>query len=331
MKLPAAAEDMQSAALTLFSTYASFAGSMMLIRSMANELVPSPVRTFLQSAIHSLLFSKQITIKVHEHLHDGMIRNQIYDAAEVYLRTKISPETKRFSIGKSPKQKSLNISLESGEEILDRFGEDIELKWKMSVDSQNKNSYERRLFELTFNKKFMDRVLEDYVPFVLGKSKDILDKEDKVVKLYTRANIGGDNGRGGWSSINLDHPATFETLAMDPELKKAIVDDLERFLKRKDFYRKVGKAWKRGYLLYGPPGTGKSSLIAAIANYLNFDIYDLELTSVFSNSELRRTLVSTTNRSIIVIEDVDCSVEMQDRRIGIPGQNDHKNKVRYFL
>ncbi|KAK9177111.1 hypothetical protein WN944_029130 [Citrus x changshan-huyou] len=42
---------------------------------------------------------------------------------------------------------------------------------------------------------------------------------------------------------------------------KTIMDDLERFLQRKEFYRRVGKAWKRGYLLYGPPGTGKSSLI----------------------------------------------------------------------
>ncbi|KAG5559856.1 hypothetical protein RHGRI_003221 [Rhododendron griersonianum] len=316
----------------MFSTYASFAGSMMLIRSMANELVPSPVRNYLQSVIHSF-FAKHITVKVHEHLNGGMIRNQIYDAAEVYLRTKISPDTKRFSIGKTPKQKSLSISLEIGEEILDRFGDDMELKWKMSIESQNNYGNEKRLFELTFNKKFMDRVLKDYVPFVLAKSKEITDKDDKVVKLYTRAGIpGGDDGhggggRGGWGSINLDHPATFETLAMDPELKKAIIDDLERFLKRKDFYKEVGKAWKRGYLLYGPPGTGKSSLIAAIANYLNFDIYDLELTSLCFDSELRRILVSTTNRSILVIEDVDCSVEMQDRRLGVERPNDRRSKL----
>jgi chaperone BCS1 len=76
----------------------------------------------------------------------------------------------------------------------------------------------------------------------------------------------------------------------------------------------VGKAWKRGYLLYGPPGTGKSSLIAAMANYLKFDIYDLELTNLRSNSELRRLLVSAANRSILVIEDIDCSVELKDRQ-----------------
>jgi chaperone BCS1 len=78
----------------------------------------------------------------------------------------------------------------------------------------------------------------------------------------------------------------------------------------------VGKAWKRGYLLYGPPGTGKSSLIAAMANYLKFDIYDLELTSIYSNSDLRRVLLSTTNRSILVIEDIDCNMEMRDRQQG---------------
>ncbi|KAL5760133.1 hypothetical protein ACOSQ2_018971 [Xanthoceras sorbifolium] len=101
---------------------------------------------------------------------------------------------------------------------------------------------------------------------------------------------------------------------MDPSLKQALIDDLDRFVKRRSFYRKVGKAWKRGYLLYGPPGTGKSSLIAAMANYLKFNIYDLELANIFNNSELRRLLVSTANRSILVIEDIDCSLELQNRQ-----------------
>ena len=76
-----------------------------------------------------------------------------------------------------------------------------------------------------------------------------------------------------WSAINLKHPATFKTMAMDSEQKRLILEDLDRFVRRKELYQRVGKAWKRGYLLYDPSGTGKSSLIAAIANYLKFDRY----------------------------------------------------------
>ena len=50
-----------------------------------------------------------------------------------------------------------------------------------------------------------------------------------------------------------------------------------------------------------------------MANYLNFDIYDLELTEVRCNSELRKILIATANRSILVVEDIDCSIELQDR------------------
>lgn len=76
-------------------------------------------------------------------------------------------------------------------------------------------------------------------------------------------------------STNLDHPATFDKIAMETKIKEPILKDLERFIRRKDFYRKAGKAWKREYLLYGPSGTGKSSLIAAMANHLKFDIYEI--------------------------------------------------------
>ena len=71
-------------------------------------------------------------------------------------------------------------------------------------------------------------------------------------------------------------------------------------------------------MLFGPPGTRKSSLIAAMANYLNFDIYDLRLTNLIGNSQLRQLLISTTNRSILVVEDIDCFLELQDRRAQQP-------------
>ena len=44
-------------------------------------------------------------------------------------------------------------------------------------------------------------------------------------------------------------------------------------------------------------------------------MYDLELTKVSDNSELRALLIQTTNRSIIVIEDIDCSVNLTADRL----------------
>ncbi|VVB18211.1 unnamed protein product [Arabis nemorensis] len=116
-----------------------------------------------------------------------------------------------------------------------------------------------------------------------------------------------------WESVNFEHPSTFDTMAMNDELKRSVMGDLDRFIKRKDFYKKVGKAWKRGYLLYGPPGTGKSSLVAAIANYLKFDVYDLQFASVKGDATLRRLLLATKNSSILVVEDIDCSVDLPTR------------------
>jgi chaperone BCS1 len=101
---------------------------------------------------------------------------------------------------------------------------------------------------------------------------------------------------------------------MEPDLKNIVIEDLNRFVKRKDFYKRVGRAWKRGYLLYGPPGTGKSSLVAAMANHLKFDVYDLQLANIMRDSDLRRLFLATGNRSILVIEDIDCSLDLPDRR-----------------
>ena len=111
-----------------------------------------------------------------------------------------------------------------------------------------------------------------------------------------------------------EHPKTFATLAMDPAKKKEVMDDLDAFRNGKDYYARVGKAWKRGYLLYGPPGTGKSTMIAAMANHLDYDVYDIELTSVRTNTDLRKLFIETTSKSIIVIEDIDCSLDLTGAR-----------------
>ncbi|TKY70423.1 mitochondrial chaperone BCS1-B [Spatholobus suberectus] len=309
---------------SIFSAYASMTASVMLLRSMANEIIPQPIRGYLFNAFRYLIKprSPALTLVIEE--STGIARNQVYDAAEVYLSTRVSPDNERLKITKSPKEKKLTIRLEKGEKVVDCFNGAC-FKWRFICAESEKNNpndhnsnisvrSEKRSFELSFPKKLKEMVLDSYLPFILDKAKEMKD-EERVLKMHT-LNTSYCYVGVKWDSINLEHPSTFETLAMEPELKNAVIEDLDRFVKRKDFYKRVGRAWKRGYLLYGPPGTGKSSLIAAMANYLKFDIFDLQLGNIVRDSDLRKLLLATANRSILVIEDIDCSVDLPQRRHG---------------
>ncbi|KAL6215858.1 hypothetical protein ACLB2K_015285 [Fragaria x ananassa] len=192
------------------------------------------------------------------------------------------------------------------QELVDYFN-GVKFKWVMVTEKPAANKRDQgsqsevRHFGISFHKKHRDMVLSSYLPYVLEKHREVKE-ERKVVKLHTIDY----NGTDYWGSINLDHPASFDTMAMEPEMKKTLIEDLDKFRERKEYYKRVGKAWKLGYLLYGPPGTGKSSLVAAMANFLKFDIFDLDLKEVQCNSDLRRLLIGTESRSILMIEDIDC-------------------------
>ncbi|VAH77360.1 unnamed protein product [Triticum turgidum subsp. durum] len=275
------------------TTAASLAASAMLVRGVVNELVPYEVRDLLFSGMGYLRshMSSQHTIIIAE--TEGWANNQLYDAARAYLATRINTDMQRLRVSRVDETKSMMFSMEEGEEMAD-VHEGTEFKWR----------------------------LVSYLPHILAVAKKIKE-QNRTLKIYM-------NEGESWFAIDLHHPSTFSTLAMDHKLKQSVMDDLERFVKRKEYYKKIGKAWKRGYLLYGPPGTGKSSMIAAMANYLKFDVYDLELTEVNWNSTLRRLLIGMTNRSILVIEDIDCTVELQQREEGQEGtkSNPSEDKVR---
>ncbi|KAF3658063.1 putative anther-specific protein LAT52-like [Capsicum annuum] len=303
---------------TVISTIASVTATVMLVRSVANDLIPKEFRSFVFDNFHELFcrFSSNFTILIHE--FQGPSPNLVFEAVEVYLGTIVNSSTKSIRIGKTENDKGLVITMEKDEEIIDVF-EDVKVKWRMEcrrIESGSQNEEirdmiaalcsELRCYELSFHKRHKQKVLNSYLPYIMERSKSAKE-ESRAIKLHSNFRNWGPDG------MKLEHPMTLDTLAIDEEVKAALVDDLASFVKGKEYYSRIGKAWKRGYLLYGPPGTGKSSLIAAMANHLNYDVYDLDLTEVRSNSSLRSLLLGMSGRSILVIEDIDCSINIENR------------------
>ncbi|KAG2640597.1 AAA-ATPase At3g28580-like isoform X2 [Panicum virgatum] len=268
-----------------------------------------------------------LTVTVAEYDGGRMRRSDAYKEAQAYLQRatrEAGGGVRHLKAEPDRDPDRLVLSMDDNEEVADEFrGATV---WWLAYTAQPREdaggaSYfwgraaraERRFYRLCFLERDRDLILGEYLPHVRREGRAVMVK-NRQRKLFT--NISGDSwdSDGSWSHVVFEHPKTFATLAMDPAKKKEVMDDLDAFRKGKEYYARVGKAWKRGYLLYGPPGTGKSTMIAAMANYLDYDVYDIELTSVRTNTDLRKLFIETTSKSIIVIEDIDCSLDLTGKR-----------------
>ncbi|KAL0728410.1 hypothetical protein Bca4012_024503 [Brassica carinata] len=255
--------------------------SLMFFWAMYKQFFPYRLQTLIEKYVYKLMgwVSTSVHIKFDE--YTGLRKSESYNSIRNYLSS----------------------NLDDHEAVEDVFN-GVKVTWSSNVskreDQSNSNksagngSEESRRREIEFKNR--ERKL-----YTNNNSTSLFARDDK------------------WCSVPFHHPATFETLAMDPEKKEGIKKDLIKFSEGKDYYKKVGKPWKRSYLLFGPPGTGKSTMISAMANFLEYDVYDLELTTVKDNSDLKKLLLDTKGKSIIVIEDIDCS-------LGVTGQKRKKKE-----
>ncbi|KAM7280620.1 hypothetical protein ACFE04_007754 [Oxalis oulophora] len=296
----------------------SFA-SMFFIYTIFQKYFPLRFQIILERHFRKLVafFYPYVEITFHEYPSTRLKKNEAYTAIEHYLSSKSTDQARRLKA--ETLKKAVVLTLEDHEEVFDEY-QGIKLFWTKIMTVPNTKaislypgSTEHRYYKVAFHKHYQKSVTSGYLQHVLSEGKAI-GARNRQRKLYTNDSNAYNDSRTGWTHVVFEHPASFETLALDPTKKKEITDDLERFSKAKEYYARIGKAWKRGYLLYGPPGTGKSTMIAAIANFLSYDIYDLELTSVKDNTVLRKLLIETSSKSIIVIEDIDCSLDLTGQR-----------------
>ncbi|KAF8034364.1 hypothetical protein BT93_C0612 [Corymbia citriodora subsp. variegata] len=297
-----------------WTSLAAILGTLAFCQTLLQLVLPSELRLaslkFLSRALRC--FSSYCYFDVAE--MDGVNINELYNAVQLYLGSFASAS--RLSLTRARNSSVTTFGLANKDFVADVF-HGVAVRWEHAVTQRQSQPslwrslpVENRSFKLRIRKRGKDLILNSYLDHIIDKANDIRrNNQERLIYINSRSDSRG----RPWESVPFKHPSTFDTLAMDLEKKRDIMEDLRDFEAGQAFYQRTGRAWKRGYLLYGPPGTGKSSMIAAMANFLSYDIYDLELTVVPSNSELRKLLMKTSSKSIIVIEDIDCSVNLPNR------------------
>ncbi|CAH8353713.1 unnamed protein product [Eruca vesicaria subsp. sativa] len=301
-----------SSMASLFFLWATF-------QQMFPEHLKIAIKEFLLSTIQQLSFVQRFSDQIINFFSPYVVItfpeyeeyrfNHAFAAIDTYLGAKAIDKSHKLRASQVKESKDLVLQRDEAK-VRDVY-KGVNVWWELVISTDGDRTH-----KLTFHRRGFEIITVSYIKYVMEQGRKIQAKNKKR-KLFTNnpsSNWDNTSKKSLWRHIDFEHPASFNTLAMDPKRKEEILNDLEAFRNGKDYYKKIGKAWKRGYLLYGPPGTGKSTMIASIANHLNYSIYDLELTAIQNNSELRKLLTATSSKSIIVIEDIDCSLDLTGER-----------------
>ncbi|KAM2230134.1 hypothetical protein ACFX1S_014581 [Malus domestica] len=124
------------------------------------------------------------------------------------------------------------------------------------VDTIQDSLEEKLSFVLQLPKRHRHALFQPYLHHLTARAEEF-ERVSRERQLFT--NNGHASYDSGWVSISFRYPSTFETLALEPQLKNQLTGDLTA---------------------------------SAEDNYLCYDVYDLELTKVSDNSELQQQIIS---------------------------------------
>lgn len=158
----------------------------------------------------------------------------------------------------------------------------------LTKDPSNQSSYDKETITITSIGRSR-KVIDEFI-----KEVSKVDEDVEKTKLFSMED--------SWMYIREQTKRPLSSVFLEKEKKETLLKTMDNFISRETWYVDNGIPYQLGILLYGSPGTGKTSLIKAIAGYLNYPIYYLSSQKL---GKLESAMSNLPEKCIVVIEDID--------------------------
>lgn len=217
--------------------------SIVFVNALFREHFPQQLQDDIEKYGRKLVsFAYPYTqITFDEFTGEYMKRSEAFAAIQNYLSGESSMSAKRLKADAVQDSKSLVLSVDYNEEITDVF-KGVTVWWTSNTNTPRSfqitvyPAMEKRYYKLTVHNS-QKELIEPYLYHVLNKGKEIGRNKSRR-KLYCNNPSKHWNGynRNKWSHVVFEHPARFDTLAMDSKKKQRIMNDLKEFRDGRDYY-----------------------------------------------------------------------------------------------
>ena len=190
--------------------------------------------------------------------------------------------------------------------------------------SINKEEYQIEIWSLNMNcqqlLEYIEKITDEY-------EREQRDKSNRKKYIFTF------DGRDSETGVKWQVNEFMNKRSLDHvffEEKDEVVHFLEKFMKERELYEKIGKPYQLGILLEGEPGCGKTSFIVALANYFNRSIKDCQFNRMKTIDDLESCIHCicydnkdmSIDKVIMVAEDFDCMTDLGKSRKLIQKESD---------